>query len=92
MIEESKQEVQQVQQPEVAASGLLASTWRPATMLIFVALFVARWLGFAKPDLSEAEVLALWAVVQYSMGGYVVGRSLEKIVPVLATALGALKK
>ena len=83
---------QQVQQPEAASSGWLASNWRPATMVIFVALICARWLGLAKPDLSEAEVLALWSVVQYSMGGYVVGRSLEKIVPVIAGALGGVKQ
>lgn len=56
-------------------------------MLTFLVLIVARWFGFAKPDLSEQEVLALWSVVQFTMTGYVVGRSVEKVAPVIAAAV-----
>jgi hypothetical protein len=88
------QQTQQTQQAQqgVASSGMLARTWRPLTMIAFVALIVARWLGFVRPDISEAEVLAMWSVVQYSMGGYVVGRSLEKIAPVVASAIGGVRQ
>ena len=87
-LQQSQQPVQQMQQQGVASTGLLARTWRPLTMLVFLGLIVARWLGFVRPDISEAEVLAMWSVVQYAMGGYVVGRSLEKIAPVVASAIG----
>jgi hypothetical protein len=91
-LQQSQQPVQQMQQQGVASTGLLARTWRPLAMLVFVALIVARWLGFVRPDISEAEVLAMWSVVQYSMGGYVVGRSLEKIAPVVASAIGGVRQ
>jgi hypothetical protein len=56
-------------------------------MLVFVGLIVARWFGFAAPNLAEAEYLALWDIVQLGLGGYVIGRSAEKIVPMLADSL-----
>lgn len=72
---------------EAASSHWLAANWRPLTMLTFVALIVARWFGWSAPGLSEAEALALWDIVQLGLGGYVVGRSVEKIVPAIAEAL-----
>lgn len=72
---------------EAQSGNWLASSWRPITMLTFVGLIVARWFGWSAPGLSEAEALALWNIVQLGLGGYVVGRSAEKIVPALADAL-----
>ncbi len=74
---------------EAASSHWLAANWRPITMLTFVGLIVARWFGWAAPNLSEAEYLKLWDIVNVGLGGYVVGRSVEKIAPAL---VGALKK
>jgi len=71
-----------------AAGGFLASSWRPITMLIFVGLIVARWFGLAAPNLQEAEYLKLWDIVQLGLGGYVIGRSVEKIMPSIADVLG----
>ena len=71
-----------------AAGGFLASSWRPITMLVFVALIVARWFGWAAPNLQEAEYLKLWDIVQLGLGGYVIGRSVEKIMPGIADVLG----
>ena len=76
-------------QAEAASSHWLAANWRPILMLVFGALIVARWFGWAAPNLSEAEYLALWDIVRLGIGGYVVGRSLEKIAPVVA---GAVKR
>jgi hypothetical protein len=70
-----------------AAGGFLASSWRPITMLIFVGLITARWFGLAAPNLQEAEYLKLWDIVQLGLGGYVIGRSVEKVVPSIADAL-----
>src|SRR3990167_4794604 len=69
---------------EAASSHWLAANWRPLTMLVFVALIVARWFGWAAPNLAEAEYLALWDIVQLGLGGYVIGRSAEKIIPSVA--------
>ena len=70
-----------------AAGGFLASSWRPITMLVFVALITARWFGFAAPNLQEAEYLKLWDIVQLGLGGYVIGRTFEKTVPSIAEAI-----
>ena len=72
---------------EAASTHWLAANWRPLTMLTFVALIVARWFGWAAPGLQEAEYLKLWDIVQFGLGGYVVGRSVEKIAGPIADAL-----
>lgn len=72
---------------EAASAHWLAANWRPLTMLTFVCLIVARWFGWSAPGLSEAEALALWDIVQLGLGGYVVGRSVEKVVPSIASTL-----
>lgn len=69
---------------EAASEHWLAANWRPILMLTFGALIVARWFGWAAPNLTEAEYLKLWSIVEVGIGGYVVGRSVEKIAPSLA--------
>ena len=77
---------------EAKSEHWLAASWRPLVMLTFTALIVARWLGYSAPGISEAEVLKLWDIVQLGLGGYVIGRSAEKIVPQLAQAVAGLRK
>lgn len=72
---------------EAASSHWLAANWRPILMLTFGALIVARWFGWAAPMLADAEYLKLWDIVEFGLGGYVVGRSAEKIIPATAAAL-----
>lgn len=74
---------------EAASSHWLAANWRPLLMLTFGGLITARWFGWAAPNLSQEEYLALWNIVEFGIGGYVIGRSAEKIAPTLA---GVLKK
>jgi len=74
---------------EASSENWLASSWRPVTMLIFVGLIVARWFGWAAPNLGEDEYLKLWSIVELGLGGYVIGRSAEKIVPAVAAAVKA---
>ena len=76
---------------EAASENWLASSWRPILMLTFGALIVARWFGWAAPNLSEGEYLKLWSIVELGLGGYVIGRSVEKIVPGIADALKGSK-
>lgn len=76
---------------EAASSHWLAANWRPLLMLTFGGLIVARWFGYAAPNLTEAEYLKLWGIVELGIGGYVVGRSAEKIIPALAEAVAARK-
>lgn len=72
---------------EAASSHWLAANWRPILMLVFGGLIVARWFGWAAPQLSEAEYMKLWSIVEFGLGGYVVGRSAEKIIPAAAAAM-----
>lgn len=72
---------------EAASQHWLAANWRPLTMLVFVALIVARWFGWAAPNLGDGEYLKLWDIVELGLGGYVVGRSVEKVVPAVADAV-----
>lgn len=72
---------------EARSEHWLAACWRPILMLTFGALIVARWLGWSAPGISEAEVLKLWSIVELGLGGYVIGRSVEKIAPQIAQAV-----
>ena len=74
-------------QTEAASDHWLAACWRPILMLTFGGLIVARWFGWAAPDLSQAEYLKLWDIVELGLGGYVIGRSVEKVTPAIASAL-----
>ena len=64
---------------EAQGESWLQRNWRPLTMLSFVTLIAAHWLGFTAPNLSEPQILALMDIVQVGIGGYVVGRSVEKV-------------
>ena len=74
-------------QTEAASTHWLAANWRPLVMLVFCGLIVARWFGWAAPNLSEAEYLKLWSIVEFGLGGYVIGRSVEKVAPSIASAM-----
>lgn len=76
---------------EAASESWLAQSWRPILMLTFGALIVARWFGWAAPNLTEAEYLKLWSIVELGLGGYVIGRSAEKTIPAVAAVLKGSK-
>jgi len=60
-------------------SEFLKSTWRPITMIVFVALIAARWLGLAVDNIPLELEMKLMEIVQLGLGAYVIGRSGEKI-------------
>ena len=74
---------------EASSEHKITSTWRPITMLTFVAIIANNYIVY--PYLSlfwpEAPMLALpddlWDLLKIGLGGYVVGRSGEKIAKVL---------
>jgi len=77
----------EVVKAEAQGQNWLQRAWRPITMLVFVALIVARWLGWSAPNLTEAETLKLWDIVEIGLGGYVIGRTAEKVLPGLVESL-----
>lgn len=78
---------QEIVKTEASSEHWLTATWRPILMLTFGALIVARWFGWAAPDLTEAEYLKLWNIVELGIGGYVIGRSAEKAIPEITKVL-----
>lgn len=63
---------------EAQGGSWLQRSWRPITMLTFLGLVVAHWLGFTAENITEPVVMELLRLVQIGLGGYVVGRSAEK--------------
>lgn len=68
---------------EAASQHWLAANWRPITALTFVGLVVARWLGWTAPGMTEPEYLAVYDIIQVMIGGYVISRGAEKVLPKL---------
>lgn len=64
---------------EAGSEHWLTANWRPLVMVTFAGLVVAHWLGFTAEGLSEVVVMQLLTIVQVGIGGYVVGRSAEKV-------------
>jgi len=64
---------------EANGDSWLQRNWRPLVMMDFGLLVTAHWLGFTPENLSELQVLALLDIVKVGLGGYVVGRSAEKV-------------
>ena len=70
---------QKIVAAEAQSEHFIVAAWRPITMLTFLALAVGDTFGlFATPLRDEA-----WALLQLGIGGYVVGRSGEKIAKVV---------
>tara|TARA_R110002072_G_scaffold270866_1_gene430629 strand:- start:247 stop:636 length:390 start_codon:yes stop_codon:yes gene_type:complete len=60
---------------EANGQSWIQRNWRPITMLTFLALVVFDSFGWlANPLASEA-----WTLLQIGLGGYVAGRSVEKV-------------
>ena len=72
---------------EAQSEHWLTACWRPIVMLVLTGMIVARWMGYSAPGISEAEALKLWGIVEIGLGGYVIGRSAEKIAPMVAEAM-----
>lgn len=66
-------------QTEAKGESWLQRSWRPLVMLTFTALIVARWLGWAAPNLTPDLEQTLFEIVKIGLGGYVIGRSAEKV-------------
>jgi len=69
-------------QAEANGQSWIQRNWRPITMLTFLVLVVLNSFGLlVTPLLPEA-----WTLLQIGLGGYVAGRSIEKVVPALVAS------
>lgn len=66
-------------QAEASSEHVLTSTWRPIVMLTFTGLIVLHFVGITPDNLSEPTILELFRLVEIGLGGYVIGRSAEKV-------------
>jgi len=73
----------QVVQAEAQGESWLQRNWRPMTMIWFGVLIGGHWFGFTPQNLSENEILKLFDLMELGLGGYVIGRSVEKVVKTL---------
>ena len=63
-----------------AQGSWLQRNWRPLLMGIFAGLVVAHWFGFTASNIPESVQNSLLNIVMVGVGGYVMGRSAEKVV------------
>jgi hypothetical protein len=64
---------------EAKGESWLQRSWRPIAMLSLLGLVGAYWFGFTPTNLDKDAVNGLFLLVQIGLGGYVVGRSAEKV-------------
>lgn len=64
---------------EAQGESWLQRNWRPIMMVIFACLIVLHWVGMTPPNLSDATIENLMSIVEVGLGGYIIGRSGEKI-------------
>jgi len=70
---------------EADSEHWITSAWRPITMLVFVAIIANNYIlvpyfkafGLNIPDLDLTN--QMWDLLKIGIGGYIVGRSAEKI-------------
>jgi hypothetical protein len=65
---------------EAKGESWLQRNWRPLVMIWFAGLVGAYWMGYTAPNLPESAIIGLLDIVQIGIGGYIVGRSTEKVV------------
>jgi len=78
---------------EAESKHWITAAWRPLTMLTFVAIIannyiLVPWLqAFGFGAVSLAIPPDMWSLLQIGLGGYVVGRSTEKVAEKVAAIL-----
>lgn len=90
LIELRKKEIEaqtRVITSEAKGESWLQRNWRPTTMLVFLGIIVAHWLGYTYEGISTEIQNNLYGLIKIGLGGYVIGRSVEKVSPKIADAV-----
>lgn len=73
---------------EVASKSWMARNWRPMIMLLFGYIILHNFVLAQMFSLQSLEIPPdMWGLLKLGIGGYIAGRSAEKIVPNVITAL-----
>jgi len=84
---------------EADSKSWMAQNWRPLTMLVFVFIiannfilqpYLAALFGFKMAALPIPP--DMWGLLKLGIGGYVIGRSAEKVAPSIADAFANRSK
>jgi len=82
------QEQSKIIQAEVTGDSWMSKNWRPITMLVFVFIIANNYILYPYISLFGGKAIALaipddmWSLLKIGLGGYVVGRSVEKSIKV----------
>lgn len=73
---------------EAQGHSWLQRNWRPLTMLVFV--FIVAWNYIIVPIFGMTLLPIhedMWGLMKIGLGGYIIGRSAEKVAPGIARAM-----
>ncbi len=73
---------------EAKGESWLQRNWRPITMLTFLTLIVLHYCGVLAFEIADQ----MWVLLQFGIGGYVGGRSVEKIAKLIPAIVTKFKK
>jgi hypothetical protein len=79
---------------EAGSESVLARSWRPLAMIVFLVMLVSFWFGYCPPNISGPmpPILAeIFSLLKMGLGGYMGARTFEKIVDKVNIA-GILKR
>ncbi len=68
---------------EATSGSWIQKNWRPITMLTFLILVVLNQFKLLPMPLPESA----WTLLEIGLGGYVIGRSVEKTAPAITKIL-----
>lgn len=80
---------------EASGASWLQRNWRPILMLFFaVVIGSVVWTGgyINGRELNQEFVLEILGIIKLGLGGYVIGRSVEKVAPSVADMFGKREK
>ena len=75
---------------EAKSESWLTRNWRPITMMVFVTIVAFNYIVAPLFSLKALPLPPdMWELLKLGIGGYVLGRSAEKILPTVAASLGS---
>lgn len=77
---------------EAKSSNFLTSSWRPITMLTFLAIIVLTSFGWVDTESLQQVPERMWSLLTLGIGGYIGGRTIEKTVPSVLSSLKSAEK
>ena len=64
---------------EASGDSWLQRNWRPMTMINFLVLVNMYWFGYTPENITPEMLDHLFMLIKIGLGGYIVGRSSEKV-------------